>query len=67
MRAPVDLGARRVPRLEHGLDGAAELLARVLGEPATGLVLVDAPEPRDQFGEVVVGQLDVLVDAALAA
>ena len=66
MRAAVHLGAWDVPRLEYRLDRAAELLAGVLGEPATGLVLVDPLEPRDQLGQVVVGQVDVLIDAALA-
>ena len=31
VRPPVDLRARRVPRLEHGAHGAQELLARVRG------------------------------------
>ena len=32
VRAPVDLRARRVPRVEDGVDRARELLARVLRE-----------------------------------
>src|SRR5207248_8987560 len=38
--APVDLGARRVPRVEDRANGAAELLARVLRERTAGLLLV---------------------------
>ena len=66
VRAPVDLRARRVPRVEDRLDRAAELLARVLRERAAGLVLVDPLERVDQLGEVVGGQVDVLLDAARA-
>ena len=66
VRAAVHLRARRVPRLEHGLDRPGELLARVLGERPAGRVLVDRLEPPDELDEVVGGQLDVLLDPALA-
>jgi hypothetical protein len=51
--AAVALRPRRVPRLEHGADGAAELLLRVLWEGAPGLALVDRLEGLDQPREVV--------------
>ena len=42
VRAPVDLRARRVPRVEDGADGAGQLLARVLREAAPVSLSVDA-------------------------
>ena len=45
VHAPVDLRARRVPRVEDGRDRAAELLACVLRKALPGLVLVDPPGP----------------------
>ena len=65
MRTPVDLRARRVPGLEDGFDGASQLLARVLREAAAGRLLVDRFEARDELREVVRGQVDVLLGAAL--
>ena len=41
VRAPVDLRARRVPRVEDGAVRAAELLSRLLREGAARLLLVD--------------------------
>ena len=51
--AAVSLGARRVPRVEDGTDGAAELLLRVLREGTAGLLLVHALEGLDQAREIV--------------
>src|SRR5207248_7967402 len=47
VRAPVDLRTRAVPRLEHGADRAAQLLARVLREVIAGLVRVHLLELLD--------------------
>src|SRR4029450_7793874 len=41
VRPAIDLRARRVPRLEHRLDGARQLAASVLGKVAPGLLAVD--------------------------
>ena len=46
VRAAVDLRARRLPRVEDGADGAAQLLARVLRERAAELLVVDRLERR---------------------
>ena len=62
--AAIDPRARRLPRVEHGADGAAQLLARVLGERDARLALVDRLEGRDQLAQVVRRQLDVLADVA---
>ena len=62
--APVDLGPRRVPGVEHGPVGAAQLLARILREAGADLLLVDALEGRDQLAEVVGAELEVVRDAA---
>ena len=42
--APVDLRPRRVPRVEHGTVGAAQLLTGILGEAGADLLLVDPLE-----------------------
>ena len=62
--APVDLCARRVPRIEDGADCALELSSCILGEGAAGLLLVDALEGLDQLGEIGLGEVGVLLDAA---
>ena len=65
VRPPVDLRARRVPRVEDRANGARQLLARVLGEVVAGLVQIDPLVRLDQTVEVVVRELDVLLRAAL--
>ena len=60
VRAPVDLRARRVPRVEHGAVGAAQLLAGILREARADLLLVDVLERRDQLAEVVGAELEVV-------
>ena len=52
VRAAVDLRARRVPRLEHGDDRAAQLVARVLREVAAGLLDVDRASARSTESSV---------------
>ena len=51
--APVHLRARRVPRVEHGAIGAAQLLAWILREARADFLLVDLLEGRDQLAQVV--------------
>ena len=63
VRAAVHLRARRLPRVEHGADGAAQLLARVLRERASELLLVDRLEGRDEAAQVVLVEVGVLRDA----
>ena len=63
VRAAVDLGARRLPRVEDGARGAAELLRGILGERLSHLALVDRLIGGDQLAEVVGGQVDVLAGA----
>ena len=58
--APVDLGARRVPRVEDRPVGAAQLLPRVLREARADLLLVDALERGDQLLQVVGAEVDVV-------
>src|SRR4249920_3382661 len=48
MGATVHLRPRRVPRVEDGAHRAAELLARVLGERALGLLAEDPLERLDE-------------------
>ena len=62
--APVDLRAGRVPRVEHGPVGAAQLLARILGEARPDLFLVDALERRDQLAQILGTELEVVRHAA---
>ncbi len=64
VRAPVDPGARRLPRVEHRPDRPPELLGRVLRERRAHLLLVDLLEPGDQLPQVVRRQLDVLAGPA---
>ena len=61
---PVDLGARRVPRVEHCAVRAAELFVGVLREGIAGRVLVDLLVGLDQLAEILRCQLDVLAGAA---
>ena len=56
VRGAVHLGAWRVPRVEHGTVGTAQLVARLLRERAAGLLRVDRPERRDELAEVVGGE-----------
>ena len=63
VRAAVDLRAGRLPRVEHGADGEAQLLARVLRERAAELLLVDRLERRDEPPQVVLVEVGVLRDA----
>ena len=63
VRAPVDLGARGVPRVEDRAYGAGELAARVLREP-TLLLRVDPLVARDQLGEILGGEVGVARDVA---
>ena len=67
VRAPVDLRARRVPRVEDGVDRAAQLLGRILRERRAGLFLVDPAEARDQLAQLVGAEIDVLARAAIAS
>jgi hypothetical protein len=64
VRAAVDLGAWRLPRVEHCPERARQLLAGVLRERAARLLLVDVFERRDELAQVVGRQLDVLRDPA---
>src|SRR6185436_1108219 len=48
-RAPVDLRPRRVPRIEDRADRGGELVARVLGEVLSRLLLVHALEGLDEL------------------
>ena len=64
VRAAVDAGTRRLPRVEHGPGRAAQLLPCVRGERRPRLALVELLEGRDQRAEVVRGQLDVEARAA---
>ncbi len=66
VRAPVDVRARVLPRLEDGEDRAAELLARILRERAADLLAVDVLEGLDERRQVVRAQVDVELDAAIA-
>ena len=65
VRPPVDLRARRLPRVEDRAVRAPELLDGVLRERAAGRLLVDALVRLDELAQVVRGELDVLRDAAL--
>ncbi len=48
-----------VPGVEDGQDGAAQLVAGVLGEGGAGLLLDEALERRDEGAEVVGVEVDV--------
>ena len=61
---PVHLRARRVPRVEHGAIGTAQLLAGILREARADLLLVDVLEGRDQLAQVVGAELEVVRHAA---
>ena len=61
----VENGAFVHPALEHGHDGAPELLPRVGGEIGSRALLDGRLELHDQFPEVVGGELRVEPDAAL--
>ena len=63
VRAPVDLGARGVPRVEDGAHRAGELAAGVLREP-THLLGVDLLVGLDQLGEILGGEVGVAGDIA---
>ena len=65
VRAPVDLGPGRLPRVEDGADRALELVTRVLGELIPGVLRVDPLEAADQLAQVGGLEIDVLQDAAL--
>jgi hypothetical protein len=62
--AAVDLGARRLPGVEDGPDGAVELLLRVLREVTPRRIVVDLLEALDELLQVVRPELHVLGDAA---
>ncbi len=64
--AAVDLGARVLPRLEHGIDGAVQLLTRIAGPLATQLLIGDLLERGDELLEVLGRQVRVVLDAAAA-
>ena len=64
MRPPVDRGARVAPGAEHRVDGAAQLLARVVGQRAAVL----GREPAElgaQRAQVVGVEVGVAADAAI--
>ena len=61
----VHIGAGVVPRTEHGLHGAHELLFGIGGEVAADLLLVFGLELLGQLFQIVGGQLGVHGDAAL--
>ena len=65
VHAAVDVGAGVIPRTEHGLDGAHELLLGVGGEIGTDFLLVLGLELLGQLLQVVGGELGILGDAAL--
>ena len=65
VHAAVHVGAGVVPRAEHGLDGAHQLLLGVGGEVSADLLLVLGLELLGQFLQVVSGELGVHGDAAL--
>ena len=58
--APVDLRARRVPRVEDGPDRALELVAGVLRERLARVLGVDLEEATGQLAQVGDVELDVL-------
>ncbi len=60
VRAPIHLGPRRVPRVEDGPVGAAQLLPWILREAGADLLLVDLLEGRDQLPEVVGVELEIV-------
>ncbi len=66
VRPPVHVRARVLPRLEHGDHCAAQLLARVLRELVRRLLQIDLLERLDELREIVGGEIDVLLHAALA-
>ncbi len=64
VRPAVDVRTRRVPGVEDGAVGAAQLVSRLLRERPVGLVLVDGLERRDELAQVVGGEIDVVRDTA---
>jgi hypothetical protein len=62
VHAPVDLGARGVPRVEDGPHRALELDAWVLGEVMTSARAVDLLEPIDELAQVLRLELDVVAN-----
>ena len=52
-------GAGTVPAAEHGLDGAAQLVGRVLGEGLAGVALDDLLVGVDQIAQQLDGHLGV--------
>ena len=66
LAAPVEPRPLGVPRVEDGLHGQVELLARVLRERLARLGLHDLLVAVDELVEVVGGELDVVLDAARA-
>ena len=63
--AAVNIGAGVVPAAEHGLDGAHELLFRVVREVLANLGFVFRLELACELLEVIRGEVNVLRDAAL--
>ncbi len=63
LAAAVQPGAVGVPRVEDGLDGQVQLLARVLRELPAGLLEHDRLELGDELAQVVGGQAGVGRDA----
>ncbi len=63
--AAVYIGAGVVPGTEHGLDGAHELLFRIVRESAADFTLVLGLELSRQFLQVVSGELYILLHALL--
>ena len=66
VRAPVDLRARRLPRVEDGTHGPHQLRRRLLRERAGTGAPVDLPVGADELGQVVGVEIGVERDAALS-
>ena len=65
VRAPVHLGARRLPRVEDGAHRALELHAWILRKVLARALAVQDEEACDETLEIVGGELDVLLHAAV--
>ena len=60
VRAPVDLGPRRVPRVEDRPHGALELVTRLLRKRVARVLAVDVLEAGHELAEIGGGEVDVL-------
>ncbi len=63
LASPIESRALGVPRVEHGADGPVELVARMLGELLTGVLVDELLERVDQSFEVALLELDIGVHA----